>query len=134
MNDSYKRTIEKYISTPPISKLYKNDVTEGFFNALDFATLDKTTLETTYKSYIHAVVQFQAASLTGAFNRRGRNRTEEDMELLATIESLEKEVVRLTNQIKKETQLNKKVSLNIEIQKQRNQINSLKTKLFSNGH
>ena len=41
--------------------------------------LDKTNLETTYKSYIQAIVQFQTASITGSFNKRSHSRTEEDI-------------------------------------------------------
>jgi hypothetical protein len=43
--------------------------------------------------------------------------------------TIEKEVIRLTNQLKKETQMSSKVSLNIEIQKQRNEIENIKNKL-----
>ena len=86
-------------------------------------------METTYKSYIQAIVQFQTASITGSFNKRSHSRTEDDMMLLANIETIEKEIVRLSNQIKKETQLNNRVSLNIEIQNQRKEIEKVKNKL-----
>ena len=43
--------------------------------------------------------------------------------------TIEKEVIRLTNQLKKETQMSSKVSLNMEIQKQRNEIENIKIKL-----
>jgi hypothetical protein len=43
--------------------------------------------------------------------------------------TIEKEVIRLTNQLKKETQMSSKVSLNMEIQKQRNEIEIIKNKL-----
>ena len=129
LNDSSKRTIDNYNTTTAFSKLYKNEIITSFFDALDFSILDKTNLETTYKSYIQAIVQFQTASITGSFNKRSHSRTEEDMMLLANIETIEKEVVRLSNQIKKETQLNNRVSLNIEIQNQRKEIEKIKNKL-----
>jgi hypothetical protein len=129
LNDTSKRIIDNYNTTTALSKLYKNEITTSFFEVLDFSSLDKTDMETTYKSYIQAIVQFQTASITGAFNKRSHSRTEEDMILLATIETIEKEVVRLSNQIKKETQLNNRVSLNIEIQNQRKKIENIKNKL-----
>jgi hypothetical protein len=43
--------------------------------------------------------------------------------------TIEKEVIRLTNQLKKETQMSSKVSLNMEIQKLRNEIEIIKNKL-----
>lgn len=129
LSDTSKRTIESYSTTTALSKLYKNEITTAFFEALDFSKLDKTNMETTYKSYIQAIVQFQTASITGSFNIRSHRRTEEDMRLLASIETIEKEIVRLSNQIKKETQLNNRVSLNIEIQNQRKEIENIKNKL-----
>lgn len=129
LNDSSKRTIENYNTTTILTKLYKNEIINQFYAALDFSMLDKTNMETTYKSYIEAIVQFQTASITGSFNKRSHSRTEDDMMLLAHIETIEKEVKRLSNQIKKETQLNTRVSLNIEIQKQRNEIEKIKNKL-----
>jgi hypothetical protein len=129
LNDISKRTIESYSTTTALSKLYKNEITTSFFETLDFSKLDKTNMETTYKSYIQAIVQFQTASITGSFNKRSHSRTKEDMLLLASIETIEKEIVRLSNQIKKETQVNNRVSLNIEIQNQRKEIENIKNKL-----
>jgi hypothetical protein len=116
-------------TTTILSKLYKNEIISSFYSALDFSALDKTNMETTYKSYIQAIVQFQTASITGSFIKQSHSRTEDDMMLLANIETIEKEVVRLSNQIKKETQLNNRVSLNIEIQNQRKEIEKIKNKL-----
>ncbi|MBC5837591.1 DUF4391 domain-containing protein [Flavobacterium muglaense] len=128
-NDKSKRTIETFINSPNVSKLYKNELVNAFFEGLDFAILDKTNLETTYKSYSNAIVQFQTAMVTGTFNKRSSIRTEEDLKHLETIQKIEKEILTLSNQIKKESQLNTRVSLNIQIQKKRNEIEHLKTLL-----
>jgi hypothetical protein len=128
-SDKSKRTIEAFINSPNVSKLYKNELVDAFFKGLDFAVLDKTNLETTYKSYTSTIVQFQTAMVTGTFNKRSAIRTEDDLKHLETIQKIEKEILTLSNQIKKETQLNTKVSLNIEIQKKRNEIEHLKTLL-----
>ncbi|RKS98642.1 DUF4391 domain-containing protein [Flavobacterium sp. 123] len=128
-NDKSKRTIEAFINSPNVSKLYKNELVGAFFEGLDFAILDKTNLETTYKSYTSAIVQFQTAMVTGTFNQRSSVRTEDDLKHLETIQKIEKEILTLSNQIKKESQLNTRVSLNINIQKKRNEIEYLKTLL-----
>lgn len=128
-NDKSKRTIEAIINSPNVSKLYKNELVGAFFEGLDFAVLDKTNLETTYKSYTSAIVQFQTAMVTGTFNQRSYNRTEDDLKHLETIQRIEKEIITLSNQIKKETQLNTKVSLNIDIQRKRNEIQNIKNLL-----
>lgn len=128
-NDKSKRTTEAFINSPNVSKLYKNEFVNAFYKALDFAILDKTNLETTYKSYTNAIIQFQTAMVTGTFNKRSSVRTEDDLKHLETIQRIEKEIITLSNQIKKESQLNTRVSLNIDIQKKRNEIESLKTLL-----
>jgi len=127
--ETTKRTIERYFITNTISKLYKNDLSDSFYKALDFGNLDKTNLELLYKSYIQAIVQFQAAAITGNFKKRTNTRTQEDMEHLQAIEQLERDIVSLSSQIKKEPQLNEKVQLNIKIQNKRKEIASLKDTL-----
>ena len=130
-NDKSLRTIEGYFTTLPISKLYKNELSSSFYKALEFSKLDKTNLETTYKGFVKAVVQYQAASLTGSFHNRTQKRTEEDMAFLLAIEAVEKEIVSLKSQLKKESQLNSKVTLNVAIQKKREDIKKIKSKLNS---
>jgi hypothetical protein len=125
-NDKSKRTIERYFITDALSKLYKNDLSDAFYKALDFGNLDKTNLELLYKSYIQAVVQFQAASITGKYQKRTNARTQEDMEHLELIEKLERDITSLSSQIKKESQLNEKVQLNIKIKNNRDKILELK--------
>ena len=129
LNDKSKRTIERQISTPVISKLYKNEVTSSFLDSLDFITQDKISLQRLYKGYINSIIQLQSSLVTGSFNKRTGTRTEEDLNLLESMNMIEKEVIRLTNQLKKETQMSSKVSLNMEIQKQRNEIKNIKIKL-----
>lgn len=132
--DKSKRISEGFINSPTISKLYKNELVNAFFKSLDFMVLDKTNLGTTYKSYISAIVQFQTALVTGTFNKRSSTRTEEDLKHLETIQRIEKEIITLSNQIKKETQLNSRVSLNIEIQKKRNEIEKIKINISRNEY
>lgn len=129
LNDKSKRTIERQISTPVISKLYKNEITSSFLDSLDFITQDKISLQRLYKGYINSIIQLQSAIVIGSFNKRTVSRTEEDLNLLESMNKIEKEVIRLTNQLKKETQMSSKVSLNMEIQKQRNEIEIIKNKL-----
>ena len=129
LNDRSKRTIERQISTPLISKLYKNEVTSSFLDSLDFITQDKITLQRLYKGYINSIIQLQSSLVTGSFNKRTGTRTEEDLNLLESMSTIEKEVIRLTNQLKKEIQMSSRVSINMEIQKQRNEIEIIKNKL-----
>ena len=132
-NDKSKLTIESSFTTCTLSKLYKNELNDAFYKALDFSKLDKTNLELLYKSYIQAIVQFNAASITGTYQKRSNARTAQDMEHLAQIEHIERDIVSLSSQIKKESQLNNKVQLNILIKKNRDRIDELKQMLIANS-
>ncbi|MEP3372886.1 DUF4391 domain-containing protein [Maribacter dokdonensis] len=127
--DATKLTIESYFTTGTLSKLYKNELSTAFYEALNFTNLDKTNLELLYKSYIQAIVQFNAASITGTYQKRSNARTAQDMQHLEQIEQLERDILSFTSQIKKETQLNEKVQLNIKIQETRKAISKLKEAL-----
>ncbi|MDO7172615.1 DUF4391 domain-containing protein [Mariniflexile sp. AS56] len=128
--DKNKLTIERYFTTKKLSKLYKDAVVDAFFNALDFTTLDKTNLELLYKNYIQAIVQFQTTSITGSFQKRTHTRTNEDMATMESIETLENEITTLANQMKKLSQMNEKIQLNIKIHNKRKEIQSLKDALL----
>ncbi len=128
-SDSSKRTIEQYFTTSPISKLYRNEVVSSFFKSIDFSALDKTSLETTYKTYIDAIISFQSALITGKFKKKGKERTGQDMVNLHSIENLEQEIISLKNLLKSEKQLNQKVDLNMAIQHKKKEIEKIKKKL-----
>jgi len=128
-SDKSKRTIVKQISTVAISKLVTSEVNSTFYNALKFENIDKTNLQTVYNNYINALVQFKAASITGSFKQRTQKRSEQDMVHLLEIEALEKEIIGLKSQLSKESQLSRKVNLNVAIQKKRQEIKDIKSKL-----
>lgn len=127
--DKSKRTIEHVYHSPVLSLLYKNEIAEAFYKSINFSQLDKTNLETTYKSYVQVVTQLSTASLTGTFKKRSYKRTQEEIELLDVVQEMEQEIVGLQNQIKKESQLNGRVKLNVAIQEKRKKIEEIKNKL-----
>lgn len=127
--DRSKRIIQRQLTTPVMPKLYKTEKTDHFFKALSFENLNKTNLQTAYGSYTQAIANYQIATVSGTFNARARKRTSEDMERLREIEDLQKDIVGLTSQIKKENQLNVKVTLNINIQRKRQTIKNLLSEL-----
>ncbi|HCY77650.1 MAG TPA: hypothetical protein DHV28_17195 [Ignavibacteriales bacterium] len=127
--DKNKRTIERHFHSQALSRLYKNDLTEAFYKTITFSQIDKTNLETTYKSYIQAVIQLQTSALTGSFQKRSYKRTEEELELIETVEEMEQEILGLKNELKKESQLNSKIKLNVTIQEKRKKIEEIKHKL-----
>jgi hypothetical protein len=129
LNDKSKRTIENQYNSGTISKLYKTELGDAFLSALDFSKLDKTNLELLYRGYCNAIVQFNSASITGVFQARDTARTLDDLARLNQIENLEREISKLTNQLKAEKQQNQKVTLNMAIHQKRKQIESIKNQL-----
>lgn len=132
LNDKSKRTVEKQFSTPIIPKLYKNEITTDFFESINYVNQDKLTLQSFYKGYMDLIIQYKSSIVTGTFQKKNRERSEIDSNLLETMATIEKEVNKLTNQIKKELQINTKVLMNIEIQKLRKEIEIIKIKLMIN--
>jgi hypothetical protein len=129
LNDKTKRTIENQYNSGTISKLYKTELSDAFLSALDFSKLDKTNLELLYRGYCNAIVQFNSASVTGVFQTRDTARTQDDLVRLNQIEDLERDISKLTNQLKAEKQQNQKVTLNMAIYQKRKQIEDIKIKL-----
>jgi hypothetical protein len=128
-NDKSKLTIERHYTTGTLSKLYRTEVDKGFYQAIDFNTLNKLNLQVLYKGYVKAVVQYQAANITGSYIKRDGVRTDEDMQRIASIEQLQQEISTLSKQIKKESQPSEQVRLNITIHQKRQEIDSLKKEL-----
>jgi hypothetical protein len=125
-NDSSRRTIEKKYNTEPIEQQTPTETQQNFLNSLAFSKLDKTNLKTFYDSYIQRMIALQAAELSGLFIPRAKDRTKSDMEKLEKIETLQKEILVLKNQAKKESQLSQRIALNTQIQEKRKLIVQLK--------
>lgn len=130
--DTSKRTIESYTQTEVINKLYQRQIEKKFLKSLHFRELNKTSLETTYQSYVKAIVQYNTAIITGKYQSRNRVRSKQDAETLKQIENLNTEIVSIKSQIKKASSFSVKTKLNIDLQKKRNSIQELKDNL-SNG-
>jgi hypothetical protein len=128
LNDRSKRTIEKSFSTNPINKTESDSVKE-FINTLSFERVNRTNLNTVYQSYINSVIQFKSSVITGIFNEKNLENNQRDIESIERKENLEMEIITLKNQLKKETQLNSQVSINMEIQKRKREIQNIKQTL-----
>lgn len=107
-NDSSKNTLEELIST--------DWLTEGspIFNKLDVTQMRLANYYTLYSDIVDVVSIFNAEKLTGM---QKELTGEQARALTAQIENLESQIENLRAQMKKETQFNKKVELNMEIKK-----------------
>lgn len=107
-NDDSKNTIEEFIATDWIS----ND--SSLFEKLDIKQMRFTNFYTLYSDIVDTICIYNVSSilpsktvLTG----------EEARQLSAKIEDLEREITLLTAKLKKESQFNRKLELNIAIKK-----------------
>lgn len=125
-NDNTLRTIDKKYNSEIISIAEPTAQQQTFLNSLSFVVLDKTDLKTFYDSYTQRIVALQTAMIKGSFAPRTQSRTISDVENLERIEVLEKEITALSNQAKKEVQLNLRILLNTQLQNKRKQIEQLK--------
>jgi len=128
LNDRSKRTIEKSFSTNLINKIESDTVNE-FLKTLSFDRVNRTNLITVYQSYINSVIQLKSSEITGVFNYKNLQNNKIDLEYIERKENLEMEIITLKNQLKKETQLNSQVSINMEIQKRKQEIQNIKQNL-----
>jgi hypothetical protein len=125
-NDNNKRTVEKKFTTDSIAVNTTTKVHEAFIEALSFSRVTSTNLKVLYDGYVQCFVGLTTAPIIGTFETRPTERTKEDIERLERIKTLEKEITILINVAQKETQLNKKIELNAQLQQKRKQIESLK--------
>ena len=112
LNDKSKRTIEKSFTTNRI-KTESETVKES--ETLSFDRVDRTNLNTVYQSYINSVIQLKSSQITGVFNDQNLQNNQRYIESTERKENLEMEIITIRNQIKKETQLNSQVLINMEI-------------------
>jgi hypothetical protein len=127
LNDRTKRTVERYVHSPVLSKSEIGDF--KFLRTISFDFINKSNLQSVYQSYINSVIQLKSSLITGVFNEENLERTEESLKIIQTIEKIESEIISLKNQIKNESQLNIRVSLNVEIQTKKQEIKRLKETL-----
>jgi hypothetical protein len=126
-NDVNKRVAERKFVTEDTKLQYADDTTKAFLDSLAYTGLDKTNLKILYESYTQRIVALKTAGITGAYAPRPTERTKQDVEHLEQIDGMEREITQLQNQAKKETQMNRRVELNTEIQQRRRQIEQIKT-------
>jgi hypothetical protein len=107
-SDSSKNTIEEFISTDWLS----ND--SALFAKLDIKQMSFTNIYTLYSDIVDAISIYNLSAImptddtvTGAKAR----------ELSAKIEDIEQRIANLRSKLKKETQFNRKMELNIEIKR-----------------
>ena len=107
-NDRSKNTIEEFIAT---DWLYSNS---SLFEKLDIKQMRFTNLYSLYSDIVDAISIF---NVSGILPSMPVMTGEDARQLSASIETLEQEITALKAKLKKETQFNRKMEINIEIKK-----------------
>ncbi|MBC7744619.1 MAG: DUF4391 domain-containing protein [Flavobacterium sp.] len=128
-NDFSKRMIDKRYFSEAISLSVKSSLQSKFLESLAYQHLEKANLFELYNGYTQRIFALQASKLNSTFTVRTQSRTQSDMLLLEELNKLQEEIDGLSNTAKKETQLNKQVDLNLQIQHKRTAMAQLKLKI-----
>lgn len=113
--DKLKRTIDEVITSTWFDKAEKIAINNSFLKQLNTKTYNTLNLKMFYEDFIKAIHLFETSLLTGAFKNKEAKDVVEDAVVLKQIELIDKEIISLKSQIKKETVFSDKVSLNVSL-------------------
>ncbi|MCI6774269.1 MAG: DUF4391 domain-containing protein [Methanobrevibacter boviskoreani] len=127
--DSTKYTLDDIIKTNWIDLEAEehNEFEEKLFEDLKLDNLDFTNAYTFYNSILGAIVHYNGSRRTGT-NIVDKS-TKEIRSINKQIEAVNRKIRKLEQEVKNETQFNRKVELNMEFNKLKNQKEELKTQL-----
>jgi hypothetical protein len=123
-SDSSKLVVEESHFTDWINLETPLELEREFIKSLEAKNHPFTDLYAFYNSYLDRIIAFNASKHSGQLNT-----TEETKAILEQISVCEAKITELKSKIKKETNFNDKVNLNIELKKANDKLNDLKGKL-----
>lgn len=123
-NDNTKLVVVESYFTKWIDLQNNSRIEQEFLNSLKIQNQPFTDFLSFYNSYLDKIVAFNASQYSGTLNVN-----EATKEILEQIASYEARISELKSKIKKETNFNDKVNMNIELKKMKNRVNDLKEKL-----
>lgn len=114
-NDATKRTLEGMETTPWFN--WKEGVGRQFVDSLSYEQQSIRNLKAHYEDLLRCIIAFQSAQMTGRFEVPDHGKTQQTVEQLGRIRQLEEEMTHLRSALKKESQFNRKVDLNVQLKK-----------------
>lgn len=124
-NDSSKVVVEEINSTPFIDLNNLNENYEKFINSINISNLDYSNFFNFYKGIDDKIFAFKNLKVIGIYEEDNQN-IKKTKEIIEKINIYNEELKKLVSQIKKETQFNKKMKLNVEANKIKSEIETLK--------
>lgn len=120
-SDSSKLVVVENYFTKWIDLDGVNELDKEFIESLNIHKHPFTDFLSFYQSYTDKVIAFNASEYSGMLNA-----TTKTKEVLDEISNTEIKIVELKNKIKKETNFNNKVNLNVELKQYTSKLNNLK--------
>ncbi|WNL33794.1 DUF4391 domain-containing protein [Arcobacter cryaerophilus gv. pseudocryaerophilus] len=103
------------------------DIDKTFLQSLNINNHPFTNFLAFYESFIDKLVSFNASKYIGILSS-----SKDTKEILEEIQNLEANIIEIKNKIKKETNFNNKVNMNIELKKLNDKLNITKEQLCKN--
>lgn len=105
-----------------------NTFVDNFIQSIMLSNLSFTTFFNFYKDIDLAVKAFQNAEIIGAYKVLKDDKERQQQEaVISQIKDIEQEINQLKAAIKKETQFNKKVELNMKVQQLKKELDNIKS-------
>lgn len=105
-------------------------IQQAFFDDMAFASMATTSLYDFYLDWITKFNRFDAAKFTGRYGSEAETTSENPLsQLLVDLKALEAELHSLRQRLKKTTQMNEKVRLNVQARTLKQQIAEITTQL-----
>jgi hypothetical protein len=123
-NDGTKLVVEELYFTKWIDLEHSSPLEQDFIKSLEVQNHPFTDFLSFYNSYLDKIVAFNASVYSGSLNVN-----EDTKAILDKIALCETKIAELKNKIKKETNFNEKVTLNIELKKSKDTMEDLKGQL-----
>lgn len=124
--DTSKNTIDEHIFTDWINLDNLDEIDQKFFRNLNIKNVNYTNFYTFYNDIINIIIQYNTSKIAGNYT----SLPIDEMKLVYDdINSINSQIGFLKSQIKKETQFNREVELNIEIKKLKDRSEELKGRL-----
>jgi hypothetical protein len=121
--DKEKLVIEEEFLTPMINGQNLNKIQSQFINDCNIKSLSSLNFYEFYQDLVARLIAFNASNYSGTYGEINTTQTENRKVSLKKIIDLEQEISALRSDLKKESQFNRKVELNVEI---KNKIEAIK--------
>ena len=125
--DTSKLTIDEYFYSEWIDLSTPSEAQKAFLESLQIRKLSFENFYAFYQDICDRIVALQASTMGSGFST---DQTSQKKQILDKIYPLEEQIVSLKNAIKKESQFNAKVRLNMQVKKLTEQIEELKKQMI----